>query len=209
MTSLNVVGGQAAPGFAAQFGTALRLTAATMFVCSVLYTLVIYSVGQTVVPFTANGSLLYNDQGGVVGSKAIAQAFTRPEYFWPRPSAVDYNAAATGGSNLSPNSAALRDRATETLHTLDAAPDKQVPADLVTASGSGMDPDITLNAAEFQAERVARARGLALDAVMELVDELAYRPGGPLTKEPLVNVLQLNLALDRLTAQAGRTGRGG
>lgn len=185
-------------GFAVQLGTSFRLVAATMFVCCVLYTLAVYAVGQTFVPFTANGSLLYNDKGELVGSRAIAQAFTRPEYFRPRPSAVDYNAAATGGSNLSPTNPALRERAAETLKTLGATPDRKAPADLVTASGSGMDPDITYAAAEYQADRVAQARGLSRDAVMKLVDALAYRPGGLLSDGLLVNVLELNMALDKV-----------
>lgn len=204
MTFRNVTGGCAVPGFFVQLGTALRLAAATMFVCCVLYTLAVYGVGQAVAPFSANGSLLYNEQGDLVGSKVLAQAFTRPEYFWPRPSAVEYNAAATGGSNLSPTSAVLRERVTETLHALGASSGNKAPADLVTASGSGMDPDITLNAAAFQAERVAQARGLSRAAVMRVIGELAYRPGGPLTKEQLVNVLQLNMALDGLSEQADR-----
>lgn len=209
MTSLTV-STRVGSGFFAQLGASVRLAAATMFGCCVLYTLAVYGVGQAVVPFTADGSLLYTGQGGLVGSKAIGQTFTRPGYFWPRPSAVGYDAAAAGGSNLSPASSALRERAAETLARLDATPARPAPADLVTASGSGLDPDITLDAAAFQADRVARARGLSRDAVMQVVDSLAYRPGGPLTREKLVNVLQLNLALDGqggLDGQAALDGR--
>ena len=126
----------------------------------------------------------------------IAQAFTRPEYFWPRPSAVDYAANATGGSNLSPAGEALRERALESLKSLEATPRRKAPADLVTASGSGMDPHITLKAAHWQAERVARARGLELPDVLELANSLAETPGGVLNSAPLVNVLKLNMALD-------------
>ena len=184
--------------FFVQLATAFRLVLATMFVCCVLYTLVIYGLGQAVVPFTANGSLVYNDKGQVVGSKALAQAFTRPEYFWPRPSAVDYNAAATGGSNLSPTSDVLRERAAASVRLYGATPEARLPADLATTSGAGLDPHITLRAARYQAARVAGARGIREAAIIGLIDRLAFHPGGPLTPESLVNVLELNRALDAL-----------
>ena len=143
-----------------QLAACLRLMLVSAVILCVLYPLSILAVGRTFAPWTAQGSLLTNEQGQVVGSAQIAQAFTRPEYFWPRPSAVDYKADATGGSNLSPAGEALRQRALESLKILNATPQRKVPADLVTASGSGMDPHITLRAAHWQAERVARARGL-------------------------------------------------
>ena len=92
-----------------------RMVLTTMAVCCGVYTLVILGIGQIMAPYTANGSLLRNEQGEIIGSEAIAQAFTRPEYFWPRPSAVDYNAAAAGGSNWSPTNPAIRERAVKIL----------------------------------------------------------------------------------------------
>ena len=182
-----------------QLAACLRLMLVSVVILCVLYPLSILAVGRTFAPWTAQGSLLTNEQGQVVGSAQIAQAFTRPEYFWPRPSAVDYKADATGGSNLSPAGEALRQRALESLKILNATPQRKVPADLVTASGSGMDPHITLRAAHWQAERVARARGLEPSDVVELTDSLAETPGGVLNSAPLVNVLKLNMALDHLS----------
>lgn len=184
--------------FLSQFGTSIRLVVATMFVCCVLYTLLILGIGRTFVPFTADGSLLYNDKGALIGSSRIAQAFTTPGYFWPRPSAVDYNAAAAGGSNLSPAGKALREVVMKRLEAYALTPDKKIPADLVTASGAGLDPHITLAAAEYQLDRVAAARGLDREAVKKLLWEHTTTPGGPLTKAPIVNVLELNIALDKL-----------
>lgn len=184
--------------FTSQLATALRVAATTMFVCCVLYPLLILGIGQTFAPFTANGSLLYNEKGEVIGSSQIAQAFTKPEYFWPRPSAVDYDASAGGGSNLSPAGKELREAAMRRLERLGATPARRVPADLVAASGGGLDPHITLAAAEYQLDRVAAARWLDREAVAKLVRERAETPGGPLTLVPIVNVLELNIALDKL-----------
>ena len=180
----------------AQLAACLRLMLVSAVILCVLYPLAILAVGRAFTPWTAQGSLLTNERDQVVGSAQIAQAFTRPVYFWPRPSAVDYAANATGGSNLSPAGEALRERALESLKSLEATPRRKAPADLVTASGSGMDPHITLKAAHWQAERVARARGLELPDVLELANSLAETPGGVLNSAPLVNVLKLNMALD-------------
>jgi K+-transporting ATPase ATPase C chain len=127
----------------------------------------------------------------------LAQNFTRPEYFWPRPSAVDYNASATGGSNLSPTNPAITERASQIIARLQPGEGQLVPAELVLASGGGMDPHITLQAAEFQVPRVAKARNMEELKVRELIRQHTDSPtltvlGG----EPLVNVLELNLALD-------------
>ena len=184
-------------GFFAQIMVSGRIVLATMAVCCLLYTLLILGVGQTLVPYTANGSLIYNAQGKIIGSAVLAQSFSRPEYFWPRPSAVDYNAAATGASNLSPTNPALRERARQILSHLGELAGEKVPADLVTASGSGMDPNITLEAAKYQAKRVAAVRGLPVATVLSLLEKHAVRTGKFLAPDPLVNVLQVNLALDQ------------
>lgn len=163
-----------------------------------LYPLTILGIGQVTVPYTANGSLLRNPQGEIIGSESIAQAFTRPEYIWPRPSAPNYDASATGGSNWSPTNPALRERAVKILDRMRVEKAKPLPADLVTASGSGMDPHITLKAAQYQAARVAEARGIPVHSVQAVLEHHAEKIGGFLTIEPLVNVLLVNIALDRL-----------
>jgi len=182
-----------------QIGTSIRILLVTMAICSFIYPLVLLSIGQTLTPNSANGSLIINDQIKIVGSKLIAQRFVRAEYFWPRPSAVEYNASAAAGSNLSPTSPLLRVRAMELIERLNGSDKNPIPADLVTASASGIDPDITLTAAIFQAERVARARGLEPEIILGLLDSCAYRPGGVITSQKLVNVLSVNLALDKLS----------
>lgn len=184
--------------FITQAGTSIRIVLVTVVVCCLLYPLLILGIGQILTPDSANGSLVSNVRGEIVGSTLIAQKFDRPEYFWPRPSAVDYNAAAAGGSNLSPTNPELRERVKTLVARFSASVDDPIPADLVTASGSGLDPDITLDAAKYQAGRVATARGVSVEAIMELLAIYARRPGGVLTPQPLVNVLLVNMALDRL-----------
>jgi len=184
--------------FIQQILTSCRLVVISMIICCILYTLLILGIGQILTPYTANGSLIQNEKGELIGSEVLAQGFTNAKYFWPRPSAVGYNASATGGSNLSPTNPALRTRAEDILTKLKNSEGKLIPADLVTASGSGMDPNITISAAEYQAERVALARGLPVASVKEIIAKNAKKMGGILTPEPLVNVLLLNIALDKL-----------
>jgi K+-transporting ATPase ATPase C chain len=164
----------------------------------VLYTLTILGIGQIIVPYTANGSLLHDDHGAVIGSEMLAQPFAQPGYFRPRPSAAEYNASATGGSNLSPTNPKLRFRAETIISKSAANGGKKIPVDLVTASGSGMDPHITIASAKYQAVRVAEARGMPYSSVVALLDRYTERAGGFLTAEPLVNVLLVNRDLDRL-----------
>lgn len=173
----------------------LRLLLVTLLTCSAGYPIIIWLIAQAIVPESANGSLLTSADGTVIGSRVIAQRFTRMDYFWPRPSAVNYDASHAGGSNLSPLNPALKDRVTAFQSRIgnDARP---IPPDLVTASGSGLDPHITLAAALYQVDRVARARRMDSPALSRLVESAAFRPGGPFTPEPIVNVLELNLMLD-------------
>ncbi len=183
-------------GLAGQLVTSVRIVIFTMAVCCVLYTLLIFAIGQTIIPHTAEGSLMTDARGKIIGSELIAQKFTRPEYFRPRPSAVDYNAAATGGSNLSPTNPELTERAQDIINAMGATVNNPIPAELVTASGSGLDPHITLKAARYQAERVAKARGVPVETVISMLEKHAVKTGGPLTPEPLVNVLLVNKQLD-------------
>jgi K+-transporting ATPase ATPase C chain len=188
-------------GFFIQAGTSIRIVLVTMVICCLVYPFVILGLGQTLTPSSANGSLVSNGRGEIVGSKLLAQKFDRPEYFWPRPSAVDYNAAAAGGSNLSPTNPELRERAKALVARFEASGDAPIPADLITASGSGLDPNITLAAAKYQAARVAATRRISVETVMELLNKYARRPGGALTPQSrarVINVLLVNLGLDRL-----------
>jgi len=178
--------------------TAGRIVAATMAICCLMYGLAILLIGQCLFQHSANGSLVRDEQGAIVGSALLAQGFSRPGYVWPRPSAVDYNAAAAGGSNWSPANPELRLRGQAIAVKMGADRSHVLPADLATASGSGLDPHITLAAATYQAERVAAARGLSVANVIDLLERKAGRTGGALTPEPVVNVLLVNMALDRL-----------
>jgi K+-transporting ATPase ATPase C chain len=175
----------------------LRVTVASMTICVAGYTAVILGFAQAVTPATANGSLITDATGTVIGSRLIAQGFTKPDYIWPRPSAVDYDAAAAGGSNLSPANPALADRAADLIAAYGgASAANPIPADLVTASGAGLDPHISRDGALFQADRVATARGVELSAVRDIINQMAASPGGMFTPDAIVNVLELNIALD-------------
>lgn len=179
------------------FLASLRIALASMVLCVGGYTGVVFAIGRTVTPDTAEGSLISALDGTVIGSHQIAQAFTQPRYFWPRPSAVDYNAAAAGGSNKSPTSTDLTDRAAKTVAAYGATADNPLPAELAAASGAGLDPDITERAARYQVQRVAEARGIPIEQVNDLIDSHVTAPGGIFTPDRLVNVLELNLALDK------------
>lgn len=173
----------------------LRIALFSLLVCSGGYTAAVLGVAWLATPHTAEGSLVTRADGTVVGSRLLAQAFTQPRWFWPRPSAVGYDAAAAGGSNKSPTNPALTDRARQTAAAFGATAANPLPADLAAASGSGLDPHITERAAIWQVERVAAARSLPEATVRALVQRHAFAAGIS-TSERIVNVLELNLALD-------------
>ncbi|MBI2422682.1 MAG: potassium-transporting ATPase subunit C [Candidatus Hydrogenedentes bacterium] len=175
----------------------LRVVAATLAVCSGLYVLVILGAAQLFTPHTANGSLIEDGKGGYVGSELLATGFTRPEYLWPRPSACNYDASATGGSNLSPTSDALRERVQGSIAQYGVEAGTLLPTDLVTASGGGLDPHITLQGALVQTARIAGARGVDAAKVEGIVRAHGSRPGWILGGDPIVNVLLVNLDLDK------------
>jgi K+-transporting ATPase ATPase C chain len=166
-----------------------------------VYPLVVAGVAEVAFPHQAHGSLITHD-GRAVGSQLIGQAFSDPRYFWSRPSAttpVSYNAASSGGSNLGPTNPDLGKQVKERVAALRAADPgntRPVPVDLVTASASGLDPDISPAAAEFQVPRVARARGLAESVVRDIVSAHTSPRFLGVLGEPRVSVLELNLALD-------------
>ncbi|MFM0218320.1 potassium-transporting ATPase subunit KdpC [Paraburkholderia caledonica] len=172
-------------------------------VTGLAYPALVTAVGQTLFHHEANGSLIERD-GKVVGSKLIGQQFDAPQYFWGRLSATSpmpYNAQASGGSNLGPTNPALLDEVKGRIDALKAAGtdmSKPVPVDLVTSSGSGLDPEISPAAAAYQIDRVAKARGLGENDVRALVDRYTSGRQFGILGEPRVNVLQLNLALDEM-----------
>jgi K+-transporting ATPase ATPase C chain len=180
----------------------LLLTAIT----GLLYPLAVTGLAQLVFPRQANGSLIQRD-GTTMGSTLIGQSFTDPKYFWGRPSATmpqPYNGTASGGSNLGPSNPALTEAVKHHIAVLRAADPGNtapVPVDLVTASGSGLDPDISPAAAQYQVHRVAHARGLPPAEVQNLVDHCTQGRQFGVLGEPRVNVLELNLALDRLAVR--------
>lgn len=177
----------------------LRVSLFTIVLTVAGYTAVVLGIARIAAPQGADGSLIVGADGRIVGSRLIAQRFTEARYFWPRPSAVDYDAAGAGGSNLSAASGRLGERAAEQIARHGASPDRPLPPELATASGSGLDPHLSEQAALYQAPRVAAARGLPPAQVEALVRQQAHSPGGPLTRDRIVNVLLLNLALDGIS----------
>jgi len=178
--------------------TAVLMTVATTILLGVLYPLAITVISHFMFPDRANGQLIQRD-GKVVGSRIIGQAFSGPSYFHPRPSAAGngYDAANSGGTNLGPTNQKLIDRMRQDTASLQAEnPGKPIPVDLVTTSASGLDPDISPAAAEFQVPRVARERGMSEAQVREVVAKHTIGRQLGFLGEPRVNVLELNLDLD-------------
>jgi K+-transporting ATPase ATPase C chain len=181
--------------------TSIRFTVVTTILLGLCYPLAITGVAHFLFPRKAAGSLIVRN-GQVIGSELLAQSFTADKYFHPRPSAAGngYDATSSGGSNLAQSSKTLVDRIQGSIDTLAKEnPSKPVPIDLVTTSGSGLDPDITPDAAYFQIPRIAKARSLSEDAVRQLVDAHTTPRQLGVFGEPRVNVLRLNLALDGLS----------
>lgn len=201
-----------------QMGTALRLWFGFTLVLGLAYPLGMTVLAQWIFPAQANGSLLYQGER-LVGSRLIGQPFDAPGYFWSRPSAVAYNGAGSGGSNLGPLNPELQQQIAARLTLLtptagDASEHSpgqvgagRVPVDLVTSSGSGLDPHLSPAAAYYQVARVAAARQLPLAQVEALVSRQIERPPLGVLGEPVVNVLALNLALDELAAGASLPAR--
>ncbi len=185
------------------FRPALVLFLILTLITGVAYPLVVTGIAQAVFPNQAAGSILVKD-GKPVGSSLIGQSFSDPKHFWSRPSATapqPYNGMASGGSNLGPLNPALTDGIKTRIQALQAADPSNktpIPVDPVTASASGLDPDISLAAAYYQAPRVARERGLQPHTVLALIAAHSRGRWLGILGEPRVNVLDLNLALDRM-----------
>ncbi len=185
----------------AQFRAAVVAFVAFSLITGLLYPLAVTGVAQVIFPQQANANLIVQN-GKVLGSTLIGQPFDDPRYFWGRLSATSPypdNAAASSGSNLGPTNPALIEEVRariDALHAADPHNAALIPVDLVTSSGSGLDPDISPAAAEYQVGRVARARGMSEDAVRQLVAQYTQGRTFGILGEPRVNVLELNLALD-------------
>jgi K+-transporting ATPase ATPase C chain len=192
-------------GLVGQLSASIRIVVLMTVALGVVYPLAVTAFAQLAVEGRADGQLVVVD-GNVVGSELIAQEFAGDEYFHPRPSAADFDAAASSGSNLGPTNPELLDTVAERVaayRELNGVPEEvRVPVDAVTASGSGLDPHISPANAQLQARRVADARGLELERVLELIDEHTdSRPLGFLGDDA-VNVLLLNVALDALAGSS-------
>ncbi len=183
----------------------IRLVVASILVCVVGYTALTLAGAAMLAPDSRLGSLVHDANGNVVGSRLVAQSFSRPEYLWPRPSAVDYDAAGAGGSNLSPNNPEIAKRAEKILTEFALPESTSLPAELVLASGSGLDPHITLEAALVQVDRIATSRSmdasqikklLGLDPDNSTVSSSASSSASSVAPQGLVNVLEFNLLLD-------------
>jgi K+-transporting ATPase ATPase C chain len=188
---------------------ALQATLVTLLLTGLAYPLAMTGVARVLFPAKSAGSLVTDAHGKVVGSELIGQVFTNPAYFQGRPSAAGngYDATASAGSNFGPTSKKLRDRVVADVERLKKEnPDAPmpIPAELVTASASGLDPHLSPAAASWQAPRVAKARGVAVERVRQIVDDLSEGRQLGFLGEPRVNVLALNMALDRQFGEAPR-----
>ena len=185
--------------------TAVMMTIATTVLLGILYPLLVTGIAQLVFPKQANGQLIYAQNGTVIGSRLIGQPFSGPGYFHSRPSAagaVGYDASASSGSNLGPTNAQLIARVNGDVAKLQAEnPGAPIPVDLVTTSGSGLDPDITPAAAQFQIRRVASERKIPATEIAQMVQQNSANRQWGFLGEARVNVLELNIALD---AEYGR-----
>lgn len=195
------------------FVIAIRTTIVTLVVTGLIYPFVMTGLSQVLFPWRASGSLVTDEKGQVVGSELIAQGFANPAYIQPRPSAAGekgYDAANSSGSNLGPTSKKLRDRITEDLKRLkEENPDAAgpVPGELVTTSGSGLDPHLSPGAMRWQVPRVAKARGISAERVRAVVESSVEGRTLGILGEPRVNVLLVNLALDRQFGRPQGVGR--
>ncbi|MGR8978679.1 MAG: potassium-transporting ATPase subunit KdpC [Gammaproteobacteria bacterium] len=187
----------------AHFKTGLILFILMAVLTGGIYPMTVTGLAQWLFPEQANGSLIKNNQGKIVGSSLIGQAFTDPRYFWGRPSATQpypYHGGASGGSNLGPSNPLLHELVKKRLQTLKALDphnkEEPVPVDLITASASGLDPDISPAAAEYQISRIAKARGIKSERLRALIAAHTEPRQWGFLGEPRVNVLQLNRAID-------------
>ena len=188
------------PSYASLLRASIGLTIMSLGLCGFLYSATVTGLGQLLFPAQANGSLIELD-GKILGSSLVAQPFTDPKYFQPRPSAANYDPMAMAGSNMArtnPELTKIIEQRIADIEARDHIEGRQIPSDLVTASGSGIDPEISLKSAMIQVQRVAAARHLSDQQVIELIQEYTLKPTFGVLGQERINVLELNLALDQI-----------
>ena len=188
------------PSYASLLRASIGLTIVSLGLCGFLYSATVTGLGQLLFPAQANGSLIELD-GKILGSSLVAQPFTDPKYFQPRPSAANYDPMAMAGSNMArtnPELTKIIEQRIADIEARDHIEGRQIPSDLVTASGSGIDPEISLKSAMIQVQRVAEARHLSDQQVIELIQEYTLKPTFGVLGQERINVLELNLALDQI-----------
>ncbi|KAB0654055.1 potassium-transporting ATPase subunit KdpC [Acinetobacter bohemicus] len=188
------------PSYASLLRASIGLTIVSLGLCGFLYSATVTGLGQLLFPAQANGSLIELD-GKILGSSLVAQPFTDPKYFQPRPSAANYNPMAMAGSNMArtnPELTKIIEQRIADIEARDHIEGRQIPSDLVTASGSGIDPEISLKSAMIQVKRVAEARHLSGQQVIELIQQYTLKPTFGVLGQERINVLELNLALDQI-----------
>ncbi len=186
--------------------TTLRTSAILFIICCVIYQLVITGIAQLVMPHQASGSLIYNSKNQVIGSELIGQQFKDPQFFQGRVSSVDYNANGSGSSNLAPSNPALMERMKASIEEWKKqnpdVPVSSLPMDLITNSGSGLDPDISPAAALAQVPRISKLTGVSQDKLQALITQNTNPPQLGMLGDSAVNVLKLNIGLEQLKAGA-------
>ena len=188
------------PSYASLLRASIGLTIMSLGLCGFLYSATVTGLGQLLFPAQANGSLIELD-GKILGSSLVAQPFTDPKYFQPRPSAANYDPMAMAGSNMArtnPELTKMIEQRIADIEARDHIEGRQIPSDLVTASGSGIDPEISLKSAMIQVQRVAAARHLSDQQVIELIQQYTLKPTFGVLGQERINVLELNLALDQI-----------
>ena len=188
------------PSYASLLRASIGLTIVSLGLCGFLYSATVTGLGQLLFPAQANGSLIELD-GKILGSSLVAQPFTDPKYFQPRPSAANYDPMAMAGSNMArtnPELTKIIEQRIADIEARDHIEGRQIPSDLVTASGSGIDPEISLKSAMIQVKRVAEARHLSDQQVIELIQQYTLKPTFGVLGQERINVLELNLALDQI-----------
>ncbi|UHA74499.1 potassium-transporting ATPase subunit KdpC [Paenibacillus sp. 481] len=182
---------------AGTLGAMIRSIIGLMLLCGIIYPFVMTGVAQVAMPKQANGSLIHDERGQVIGSELIGQTFTSPQYFHGRVSSIEYNAAGSGSPNFAPSNPALKERLDQSVIDWNKAnpevPVSKLPVDLVTNSGSGLDPHISPEAADAQIPRIAKESGIAIEQLKQMVSKHTQSPDLGIFGEPRVNVLLLNL----------------